>query len=170
MRRTRSFWTAMTAATVLITPALGYAAAEDAALRPADARAARVLAIGTRESATFRRLVDRLDASDLLVYISVEAFTHDPYQSTLRFVAAAGDRRYVRIELQARNTDKALVEWLGHELQHAVEVADHVEIRSVEQLARYYGMHETGTAQNVFESTSAPAVQRRIASERSARR
>ncbi|HJZ71894.1 MAG TPA: hypothetical protein VKE51_09140 [Vicinamibacterales bacterium] len=71
----------------------------------------------------------------------------------------------MRISLTARDTNTKLIPWLGHELQHAVEVAEHADITSPESLAMYFAVYETSGSRGAFESAAAQDVQRRIAAE-----
>ena len=134
-------------------------------LRPVGDRATTLLARGRGESTTFCELVTRLDTSDLIIYITVDPFWEGPFPSTLRFVTESGGRRYVRISLTARDTNTKLIPWLGHELQHAVEVAEHADITSPESLAKYFAVYETSVSHGAYESAAAVSVQGRIAVE-----
>ena len=55
-----------------------------------------------------------------------------------QFVAAAGAQRYVRIYLDARLPDDQAVAILGHELQHASEIAEHSWVVDQETLGMLY--------------------------------
>jgi len=135
------------------------------ALRPVGERAAALLAHGNGESTTFRQLVTRLETSDLIIYITIDPFWEGPFRGTLRFVTESGGRRYVRISLDARDTNTRLIPWLGHELQHAVEIAEHADITSPESLAKHFAVNETSGPRGAYESVAARDVQARIAVE-----
>src|SRR5262249_42384828 len=112
-------------------------------LRPVGERAAALLARGSGESTTFRQLLTRLDASDLIVYLTLDPSCQGPFPSPVQFVTESGGRRYVRISLTARDTNTKLIPWLGHELQHAVEIVEHADITSPESLAMYFSVYES---------------------------
>jgi len=54
-------------------------------------------------------------------------------------VAATPSVRYVRVVLRLPNTDRCLMAVLGHELQHAVEIARMPDVRDARSLAAAYG-------------------------------
>ena len=74
-------------------------------------------------SATGRELVDQIDRSDLVVYVRRRLFTTTTLNGRIGFVQSDCSRRLVAIEVAApRNYIEELTA-LGHELQHAVEIA-----------------------------------------------
>jgi hypothetical protein len=92
-------------------------------LRTNDTRLAAALVRGRHESPTFRAIVDRLAASDLIVYVSRGAISGDTAAST-QLVSATGGFRYVRVTLELDPDSDVGVAMLGHELRHALELAD----------------------------------------------
>ena len=56
----------------------------------------------------------------------------------LAFMSAAGGWRYVNIRLSCRLNAQEEIAALGHELRHAVEVADAPSIVDVESLGEHY--------------------------------
>lgn len=104
-------------------------------LRPLDARAAAALRDGLARSATLRRLAAALECSDLVVYIQV---TQIPIRSLLSFMAATPGHRFARVSLDFRNLEPSMTGWLGHELQHAVELAEAPDVASQADVERLY--------------------------------
>src|SRR5687767_14467456 len=92
-------------------------------IRFTDSLVAEAMARGLSHSPTFRWLVRRLTASDLVVYIERRPTTGRASGVT-QFVSATPQARYVRIILDANAPDNGMVGLLGHELRHALEVAD----------------------------------------------
>ena len=85
----------------------------------------------------------------------------------LRFVTSAGGVRYLRITLRARLPHKPAVALLGHELQHAWEVAADpsvVNADAFEALYRRIGVPGSGSVPS-YDTAAARDVQRRITSE-----
>ena len=102
---------------------------------------ARILAIvedGVSRSATFRRLVDTLDASDVIVYIGPK-FRREALAGYLAHrLTVAGPQRYLRIAIGMNGPRDRVVALMAHELQHAVEVADAPEVRDSQGMVRLF--------------------------------
>ena len=134
-------------------------------VRPLDSWAAMLVARGVQQSPTLRSLVDRLNRSDVIVYIEV-----GPLQATadgmVRFLAATKYGRLVRVSLSHRLTHHELLGLLGHELHHAMEIADHPDIRDEQALRRFYQAHgEPGCGLGTYESEGARSAGRKVRAE-----
>lgn len=81
------------------------------------------IAAGYRRSPTFRHLVDVLEASNVIVYAE-RRIVRRHGGGAISFVTESDAFRYLRITLDAELSPELLVALLGHELQHAVEVAE----------------------------------------------
>jgi hypothetical protein len=92
-------------------------------LRTEDRRLAAALMRGREESPTFRAIVERLDASDLIVYVSRGSLRGEASAST-QLLTATGGYRYVRVTLELDPDSDVGVAMLGHELRHVLELAD----------------------------------------------
>lgn len=92
---------------------------------------------GVRLSATFRRLVERLDRSDVVVYLDAGGGLGAP-DGRLTFVSAVGGYRYVHVRVARQRTPDRQIAIIGHELQHAVEIADTPAVVDTSSLARAY--------------------------------
>lgn len=92
-------------------------------LRTEDTRVAAALARGRGESPTFRAIVDRLDTSDLIVYVSRGKLSGQTAAST-QLLTTTGGYRYVRVTIDLEPDTDVGVAMLGHELRHALELAD----------------------------------------------
>ena len=83
----------------------------------------QLLSRGYERSGTFRGLLDALEASDLIVYVERDRDAERGIAGSMRFVANVGGHRYVRITLYGPRLAGNAVALLGHELQHAAELA-----------------------------------------------
>lgn len=110
-------------------------------VRPYDARSANVLLQGIQRSETIRSLVDRLEQLDVIVYIQMQPALRTQLAGRMVWVTATGHLRYVRLSLNPELSGDTLVSVLGHELQHAVEVAQAPSIVSEATLEEYYQEH-----------------------------
>jgi hypothetical protein len=125
----------------LSTP-IAVAHAQDAAtashVRGTDEASTTLIRDLVARSATGRELVDRLDRSDLVVYVRRRLFTTALLSGRIGFVRGDCNRRYVAIEIAApRNYVEELAS-LGHELQHAVEIAGEPDVCGSAALAGLY--------------------------------
>ena len=73
-------------------------------------------------SATFRRLIATIDGTDGLIYVDDGKCGHGVSACLLLAVQVAGPFRVLRIKVDARRLDCALMAQIGHELQHAIEI------------------------------------------------
>jgi hypothetical protein len=76
----------------------------------------------TERSATFRRLVDTIDATDGIVYVEQGTCGHHVRACLVLTVRVAGPNRLLRIIVDIHRSHGDLLASIGHELQHAVEV------------------------------------------------
>jgi len=98
-------------------------------VRSHEARIVRLIDAGRERSETFRGLLERLGQSDVIVYIGPKQ-THRSLGGFLSHrVVAAGPCRYLRIKVEMFGSDRVLLALLAHELQHALEVAEHPDAR-----------------------------------------
>lgn len=93
-------------------------------LRPLDTLAEETLARAIDGSMTVRTLVTRLDASNVIVHIESSRVLPLGIGGMTRFVTTRGGFRYLRITIGTDLPDRARAAILGHELQHACEVAE----------------------------------------------
>ena len=107
-------------------------------IRPMQKDAARLVADGIAHSPTFRRLIDHLERSNVIVYIDLRPDMPLHRGGALRFLARSATDHFVKIHLNRVFSNKTLVALLGHELQHAVEVAATPQIVDPASLAREY--------------------------------
>jgi hypothetical protein len=107
-------------------------------VRTIDARLRADINEGAARSSFFRQLVARLDASDVIVYVESECPMSPRIFGRLTFMAASGGRRYVNVRISCALNDNAQIAALGHELRHAVEIADAPSVVDVRSLAEEY--------------------------------
>ena len=131
-------------------------------VRPLDDWSKALVAHGLERSPTFRALVDRLARADVIVYVEVGPKVASA-NGALRFVGASASFRFVHVSLDQSLTHTELVAVLGHELQHAVEVAGSADIRDTESFRRYYQQQgEVGAEFGWFETEAARRAGRRV--------
>jgi hypothetical protein len=138
-------------------------------VRTMDARIRAEIDEGMARSSAFRDLVTRLDASDVIVYVATECPMSPRLFGRLTFMAAGGGRRYMNVRVSCALNDDEQIAALGHELRHAVEIANApsvVDVASLGELYRRIGFASHGVTQGVgFESRAAIDSARRVWAE-----
>jgi hypothetical protein len=122
----------------------------------------------SRLSPTFRQLAARLSTSDVIVYLHYRMAGEPGLAGATSFMTAAGGVRYLRVTIDPRLSGCERFALLGHELQHAVEIADATSVvdqRSLEALYRKMGFQSPAACARCFESAGAIAAGRRIQRE-----
>ena len=108
-------------------------------IRSTDRRLAQAVEHGLRNSPTFRRLVAHINVSNVVVYVTCGWGPLPPGLSgQLTFLSASGGYRYVVVRVDGSLNAPRLIAMLGHELQHAREIADTDAIVDADSLARAY--------------------------------
>ena len=107
-------------------------------LRPQDKRVAQVLKEGAVRSETFRALVNRIEAGNVIVYIAVTPLLKSTLSGSLTWMTRAGDFRYVRASVRTDLTFDQMIASVAHELQHAVEVIEDESVTDERSLAALY--------------------------------
>jgi hypothetical protein len=109
-----------------------------ARIRPQDARLFELLRDGMARSATFRALVNRIESSNLIVYVSLSPVMKASLAGKLTWMTSAGGFRYVRATINTEQTADQMIATLAHELQHAVEVLDDDNVTDQRSLVELY--------------------------------
>src|SRR5689334_20032977 len=78
----------------------------------------------TASSPTARALVERLEHSDLIVYVRHRVFPSFTIDGRIALLASTGRNRFVVVELACARPRIVQLVTLGHELHHAVEIAN----------------------------------------------
>lgn len=166
MMRTR---TGLLSTAFLLLAAHGAAQTETTAmphLRPLDAKAGMAIETGVRRSPTFEALVEELERSDVVVYMYTTPHLSRHVSGGLSFVGVSATTRFVKIALDLDLTPDQTVYILAHELQHALEVARAVHVRTQSEfdaLYRHLGMR--GALVHTFETTEARLMGQQVRRE-----
>ena len=135
-------------------------------VRPLDPLSAETFEQAITGSPLVRDLVRQLEASNLVVHIEASRSLPTSVSGAMRFVTSRGGYRYVRISLAVDLRPGARAAILGHELQHACEVAASGadDIDAVRRLYQVSG-HQPFAASDMFETRAALMVERQVRSE-----
>jgi len=134
-------------------------------LRPAtEAAAAFVASAGTR-SQDVRDLTKTLDQSNVVVYVHLAPTQPGQVGSTMRFAGRSARQRFVVITIGSDLPADRQIALLGHELQHAAEVArvnwvsDQADMQSLMALIGWRDASRAGG----YETSAALCVERHVA-------
>jgi hypothetical protein len=129
--------------------------------------AQRVIDDGVTYSPSVRALIERLEGSDVIVYVQEARAPIGSMHGSLTFVSNTGMARYLLIRLFGRSRMQQ-VSILGHELQHAVEIAERPDIVDEVSLMRAYARFGTVIRSNaaggthLADTAAAVAMARRV--------
>ena len=147
-------------------PASGETGTHTRRVRPLEDHVEHLVRNGVLRSPSLRGMVERLDRSDVVVYVGCAALPR-PLAGDLTFLSATGGVRYVMVRLLCEGTSELQMGFLGHELQHAIEIADRPDVVDEPSLVRAYS--EFGirrppgpTGSESFDSMEADLAGRRI--------
>ena len=135
-------------------------------VRAVDRVMSRVLAEGMRRSGTFAHLMLALDKSDVIVYI--ETTRQMPASVAGRMLLAAGPEgsRYLRIQVSGQPNSKEMIALVGHELRHALEVAESPDVRDEASLiALYQRIGHSPRGGHQYDTAAAQAAGRQVRAE-----
>jgi hypothetical protein len=107
-------------------------------LRASDRTLIELIDQGLARSPTLRAMQEHLQQAQVIVYITWGATMPAETVGRTRLIGAGGGYRYLSIELDSRLGHLEVLSMLGHELQHAVEIADAVDVVDQATLASLY--------------------------------
>jgi hypothetical protein len=125
----------------------------------------RAIAEGWERSATFRSLIEAVDATDGVVYM-LEGKCGQGVRACLHMsVELSGENRLLRIFVNPRRAPGCeLVGSIGHELQHALEALGNPRIRSGFAMSSFF--HQIGPeGPRRFETPEADRIGATVAKE-----
>ena len=147
------------------------AAAAVPGVRVQDERLARLLEYGKQHSPLLQSLFVRLESSDVVVYVRCDRQLRAELSGRLSYVATAGRLRYVIARVGYIGDRLRQIAVVGHELRHAVEVAetpeivDRVSLQSAYERIGYVNRFVSVRGLLAFESDAAVQAGERILRE-----
>ena len=138
-------------------------------VRPAARSAGRLIESARSRSATVVRLIRELEETDAIVYVQLSALPHVQSGST-RLAAVTSRGRFLRIIINARLHSWEQVQMLGHELQHALEIAGAADVTTVAKLRELYqSIGIPGMKEDQYETYEAQRIEALVRAEYAAR-
>ena len=135
-------------------------------VRAADARLAEILKDGVARSPTFAGLMTALNRSDVIVYIERLLTMPRDTMGRLTIVPVKSGTRYLRIQIRPELTRNEAIALIGHEMQHALEVARATDVRDASGLIQLYERigHSSG-AEHAYDTNAAQDTGRQVKRE-----
>ena len=141
-------------------------AADTRRLRGATPLVSGLITEGVRRSRTFAALVNELHRTNVIIYVESSMGLAPDVAGRILFAGAAGDQRYLRVQVRATLGRDQIISVIAHELRHALEVAEErsvVNERSLEDFYRRVG--DSPHAGGGYDTEAARVVQRTVRSE-----
>ena len=133
-------------------------------VRTTDQRVEAWLRTGAADSQTFRNLLTILGESDVIVHVQTVDRLSTAGQTY--FVTSTATVRYLRIEVVVGGNANEMIALIGHELQHAVEIALEPRIRDRQALSQFYrSLSGNSTAKTEYDSVAARVTEDRVRRE-----
>ena len=115
-----------------------------------------------RRSPEIRASIDRLQDLDVIVYVRARLLPQTDLDGRIALLSVAGRHRYLIIELACGRSELTQMATLGHELFHAIEIAEEPSAVSAETVATLYSRIgiKTGDQQGLrtYETEAAAAA------------
>jgi hypothetical protein len=135
-------------------------------VRAVDPAMSAVIADGMRRSGTFAHLVLALNKSDVIVYIESGRLMPTAIVGRMLLVAGPEESRYLRIQVTGRPRSNDLIALVGHELRHALEVAESPHVRDEASLiALYERIGHPSTGARHYDTAAAQDTGRQVKAE-----
>jgi len=131
--------------------------------RPLDPVAIEAFARARAESALVRSLIATLESSNVIVHIVSSKSLPGGVGGITQFVTSRGGHRYVRITIAVDLSKTGRTAILGHELQHACEIAAS-PANDVESIGRLFARTGHRIGEN-FETRAALEAERQVRNE-----
>ena len=117
-----------------------------------------LIADSASRSRVVRDLMARLACTDVIVYVEFTASPEIPLART-KLVTAVPGARFLRIGINRRVSSMDTGATLAHELQHAVEIAEHDDVRDDEGVRRLFDRIGIDLGGDRYETAAARDVE-----------
>lgn len=125
----------------------------------------KLLARGYQRSPTLAAIITKLQHSDVFVYIEDVPRLPGALEGRLMMLPRAHEARYVRIQIALRGAPEDTIALLGHELQHALEVAEAPSVSDQAGLERLYARIGVSGGAHQYDTVAAQETGRTVRRE-----
>ena len=120
---------------------------------------------GFTRSHTFAQLIARLERSDVIVYVEEVPRLPGALEGRMMMLPRAHTFRYVRIQIALRGSPDDSVALLGHELQHAIEIAQAIDVADEAGMVKLYQRIGLRGGLHLFDTVAAQEMGRTVRRE-----
>ena len=131
-------------------------------VRGATPAMAQVIERGIKRSATFASLVVALNRTKVIVYVQATRDLPGGVDGQLAVTTGQGRQRYLRAQVVAGLGFEETLAIVAHELQHALEVAEHEEVTDAKTLAELYAKIGVQAHGGRFDTIAAQSTGKRV--------
>lgn len=166
-RTNRTTWIGGAAIAVVTLLTLAASARADDGFAPTphvrgEAGMQRLVDEAARRSPAIQEWIDRLQVLDVVVYVRTRVFARMDLDGRVSLLSTANGVRYLVIELACGRPALVQMATLGHELFHAIEIAEEPSVVSADTLAAFYSRIGVKTGDGgglrTFETEAAAAA------------
>jgi hypothetical protein len=133
-------------------------------VRALDPEAQRILDHAIDGSPTVARMVQELEHDELVVMVETAPLSAR-FDGNLVLLGSAHQWRFLLIRLEPGGPEPEMGGRLGHELQHALEVASHAEVRDQAGMAQLFSHIGVGPIGGPYETYAAKEVGKEVRRE-----
>jgi len=134
-------------------------------VRTTDRMMRGLLKDGYNNSPTFAALLRRLEESDVFVYVEDVPRLPGALEGRLLVLRPSHGFRYLRIQIARRGAPTDAIAVLGHELRHAIEVAEEPGIFDNDSLIAFYRRIGIDRGNHEFDTVEAQETGKRVRRE-----
>jgi hypothetical protein len=153
---------------LVVAPVQALLAEDIPRVRTVDPSVRALIGRGAELSPTLRRLISEVQGSDLIVYVERHGRFGNRDAGSFRMISGCGDQRYARIAISSKLPFREAIIVLGHELQHAVEVASAAYVVDQKGMQELYCRIGDRFAEN-YDTVAARLVTHQVSEELSLR-
>ena len=145
----------------------GLLSSPDRRVRSTDPRVTALLELGIHRSPTFAGLVESLNTTDVIVYIQRVRDLPTTLAGRLVLLPMANTQRYLRIQVRGDLGQAEMIALIGHELRHALEIAEDPNVRDAPGMRMLYERigHPSGGSNHTFDTFAAQNTGRQVRME-----
>ena len=144
----------------------GVLSAPDRRVRSTDPKIVQLLETGMQHSPTFATLVKSVSRTDVIVYIERVRLLPRSLAGRLLLLPIAGNQRYLRIQVRGDLPRRDLIALIGHELRHALEIAQEPTVRdNSSMITLFQRIGRASSDTHSFDTTAAQTTGWRVRQE-----